>query len=217
MYTLANSLDYFFIYGPEFKDILPEYMNITGIPQLPPKWSFGLWMSKCTYNSQDEVLKIAGKLRANKVPCDVINIDLWHNYDFIFKKEFPDPAGMVERLDADGFKLSLWQHPYLIKGTKIYEEAEKKGLLSKNTENKSFGDIGIVDFTNPEAVTWYKNVIRKLLDIGVAVIKVDFGEAADENALYYGISQDEIHNIYPLLYNKALFEITEEVREKETE
>lgn len=214
MYTLANSLDYFFIYGPEFKDILPEYMNITGIPQLPPKWSFGLWMSKCTYNSQDEVLKIAGKLRANKVPCDVINIDLWHNYDFIFKKEFPDPAGMVERLDADGFKLSLWQHPYLIKGTKIYEEAEKKGLLSKNTENKSFGDIGIVDFTNPEAVTWYKNVIRKLLDIGVAVIKVDFGEAADENALYYGISQDEIHNIYPLLYNKALFEITEEVRGK---
>ena len=43
---------------------------------------------------------------------------------------------------------------------------------------------------------------------------MDFGEAADENALYYGISQDEIHNIYPLLYNKALFEITEEVRGK---
>jgi alpha-D-xyloside xylohydrolase len=106
MYALTNSLDYFFIYGPEFKDILPEYMNITGIPQLPPKWSFGLWMSKCTYNSQDEVLKIAGKLRANKVPCDVINIDLWHNYDFIFKKEFPDPAGMVERLDADGFVMA---------------------------------------------------------------------------------------------------------------
>jgi len=211
MYALADSLDYFFIYGPEFKSILPEYTRITGRPQLPPKWSFGLWMSKCSYGSQDEVLDIAKKLRENRIPCDVINIDLWHNYDFIFTKDFPDPRSMVEKLDGSGFKLSLWQHPYLIKGTKIYEEAEQKRYLALDGENKPYGDIGIIDLTNTDAVEWYKSIIKGLLDIGASVIKVDFGEAADENALYKGISQEEIHNLYPLLYNKALFEITEKV------
>jgi len=214
MYAKTDHLDYFFIYGPKFKEILSRYTDITGKPQLPPKWSFGLWMSRCSYRSQKEVLDIAHRLREERIPCDVIHIDFWHKLDFIFTEDFPDPSAMVKALNEDGFKLSLWQHPYLIKGTKIYEEAMEKGYLAKDGSGKPFGEIGIIDLSNPEAVQWYKNVLRKLLEMGASVIKTDFGEAADEKAYYRNIKGEAMHNLFPLLYNKAVFEITEEVKGK---
>lgn len=214
IYAKTDHLDYFFIYGPRFKEILSRYTEITGKPKLPPKWSFGLWMSRCSYRSREEVLGIAKKLREEKIPCDVIHIDYWHNLDFEFTKEFSDPESMIRELKENGFKLSLWQHPYLIKDTRIYEEAKEKGYLAKDKNGEPFGDIGIIDLSNPEAVVWYKNVLRRLLELGAAVIKADFGEAADENAQYMNINSEAMHNLFPLLYNKAVFEITEEVKGK---
>lgn len=36
--------------------------------------------------------------------------------------------------------------------------------------------MGIVDFTNPEAVKWYQSKLVELMDIGVDCLKTDFGE-----------------------------------------
>jgi alpha-D-xyloside xylohydrolase len=44
----TNLLDFYLIYGPTFKDILPRYTTITGTPAVPPLWSFGLWMGRIT-------------------------------------------------------------------------------------------------------------------------------------------------------------------------
>ena len=46
----------------------------------------------------------------------------------------------------------------------------------------------------------------------MAVFKTDFGEAAPEDGVYHnGMSGREVHNLYPLLYNRAVFEVTKEV------
>ena len=42
---------------------------------MPPLWSFGLWMSRITYNSEDETRDVAAKLRQNRIPSDVIHLD----------------------------------------------------------------------------------------------------------------------------------------------
>ncbi len=43
------------------------------------------------------------------------------------------------------------------------------------------------------------------------VIKTDFGEAAPLDGVYYdGTPGSHMHNLYPLLYNKAVFEVTRE-------
>lgn len=52
--------------------------EIIGKPDLPPLWSFGLWMSRCMYRNREQVVNVARKLREYGIPCDVINIDpLW--------------------------------------------------------------------------------------------------------------------------------------------
>src|SRR5919107_3916627 len=62
IYLGDDSLDLFFFFGSP-KEILSEYTALTGRSKMPPLWSFGLWMGRQTYSSQDEVLDVANKLR----------------------------------------------------------------------------------------------------------------------------------------------------------
>jgi alpha-glucosidase (family GH31 glycosyl hydrolase) len=56
----------------EPKDILDEYTNITGKASMPPLWSFGLWMSRISYFSEQDGRTVAKQLRDYKIPSDVI-------------------------------------------------------------------------------------------------------------------------------------------------
>ncbi len=221
-------MDYFFIHGPSFKHILNLYTELTGKPTVPPKWSFGLWMSRATYKNRSEMEKVSHELRKREIPCDVIHLDpawlrenRWCDLEWN-EETFPDPSEMIDKLRRNGFKLSLWIMPYVPKGSKIFEEGKKSGYFAmkkdgsvydKRLETWEYSDVffkdkGVVDFTNPEAVKWYKEKLRKLLRLGVSVFKTDFGESAPRDAFYYGgVSGEEIHNLYPLLYNKAVFEV----------
>jgi len=222
-------MDYYFIYGPSFKKILKRYTDITGRAPVPPKWSFGLWMSKFGYRNREEVEKVCRELRERDIPCDVIHIDpYWmkkgHWCDFEWdEKAFPKPEEMTANLGKNGFKVSLWENPYVPKGTKMFKEGEKRGYFAKNKdgsvyhlpiwESKEGG--AVVDFSNPEAVEWYKNKHRRLLRMGVAAFKTDFGESAPRDAIYHnGMTGREMRNLYPLLYNRAVFEATKEIRGK---
>ena len=50
------------------------------------------------------------------------------------------------------------------------------------------------------------------MNLGVGVIKVDFGEAAPANGIYSnGKTGFYEHNLYPLRYNKAVADITKEI------
>ena len=49
--------------------------------------------------------------------------------------------------------------------------------------------------------------------MGVDVFKTDFGEDVPADAVFAnGMTGAEIHNLYPLLYNRAVFEVTQEVK-----
>ena len=72
------------------------------------------------------------------------------------------------------------------------------------------GRVGCIDFTNPEAVRVYQSYLRRLFDLGVRAIKVDFGEQAPLDGVYHdGTPGHRMHNLYPLLYNRAVAEVTE--------
>jgi alpha-D-xyloside xylohydrolase len=222
-----EQLDYFFIYGPSFKEILDLYTELTGKAPVPPKWSFGLWMSRCAYKTSEEIEKVARGLRELDVPCDVVHLDpTWlrphQECDLVWNHEtFPGPKEMISKLLDMGFKLSLWINPYVPKGSELFREGEAHGFFAKKEDGPVydkplepwdfyiFQNRGVIDFSNPEAVEWYKGKLRKFLELGVAVFKTDFGESAPRDAIYYGgVSGEEMHNLYPLLYNKAVFELT---------
>jgi len=217
--TAENQLDYYFIYGPSLKEILSNYTDITGKTPLPPKWSFGLWMSRNSYRTQSEMLDTAKKLRNKKYPCDVLHLDAdWFEEelrcDFEFAKDdFPAPEKLVQDLKELGFHMSIWQLPYVHQSTNIYEEAKEKGYFEKGSDSTNMD--GIIDISNPAAKDWYKKKLANLLKMGIDAIKVDFGEGIEVDACYDKYIGEEFHNLYPLLYNKMVFNLTKEIHGSE--
>ena len=223
------TLDVFLIGGQTPEEILKGYRMLTGFPAMPPLWSFGIWMSRMTYFSADEVEDICNRLRQEHYPCDVIHLDTgWFRTDWLCEwrfnpERFPDPKGFISRLKENGFKVSLWQLPYIAQGAEQLEEAKKNHYISQPTkeEETSTGGAsnfsaldyaGTIDFTYPKATDWYKySLLKPLLDMGVKCIKTDFGENIHMDHQYHSSSPERLNNIYALLYQKAAYEVTREV------
>ncbi len=212
-----DELDLFVFLGSP-KEILDEYTKLTGKAPMPPLWSFGLWMSRISYFSEEEVRAVAARLRQERIPSDVIHLDTgWFETDWrcdyeFSKTRFPDPAKMIADLKREGFHISLWQLPYFVPNNRLFPEIISKGLVVRDGKGNLPYDDAVLDFSNSEAVAWYREKIGALLRLGVGVIKVDFGEAAPLTGLYAsGRSGFYEHNLYPLRYNRTVAEITREV------
>ncbi len=217
----GDLIDYFFFYGPSFKKVLDTYTELTGKPPVPPKWSFGTWISRISYYSQKQVMAVASRLRQMRFPADVIHIDTgWFDVDWrcdwkFNAERFPDPEGMFADAADMGFRICLWQIPYVLKETQEYRDAKKSRALAKNNGPFAFlmqFEGAPIDFSRPEGVAWYKERIRKLLEMGAAAIKVDFGEGVEPRMSFRAGDGRLMHNLFPLLYQKAAFEVTEETR-----
>jgi alpha-D-xyloside xylohydrolase len=218
-------LDVFLVGGNTIEEIIFQYRQLTGFPSVPPLWSFGTWMSRMTYFSADEVNGICDRLRAEDFPCDVIHLDTgWFKTDWLCEwkfndERFPDPQKFISGLRANGFKVSLWQMPYVAAQAEQHDEAAKNNYIGPLKQKRQQGGsnfsaldyAGTIDFTYPKAVEWYKGLLKNLLDMGVVCIKTDFGEDIHMDAQYHGMEPELLNNLYALLYQKAAFEITKEV------
>jgi alpha-D-xyloside xylohydrolase len=209
-----DELDLFVFLGSP-KEILDEYTKLTGKSPMPPLWSFGLWMSRCTYSSEKQVREVAARLRENKIPCDVIHLDTgWFETDWrcdyqFSTSRFTDPQKMISDLKADGFHISLWQLPYFVPKNTLFNELVENNLVVRDAKGNLPYEDAVLDFSNPKTVEWYQAKLASLLKMGVGAIKVDFGEAAPENGIYAsGRTGFYEHNLYPLRYNKAVADIT---------
>ncbi len=217
MHIGDENLDLFVFLG-EPKDILDAYTDLTGKAPMPPLWSFGLWMSRITYFSEQDGRNVAEKLRKNRIPSDVIHFDTgWFETDWrcdykFAPTRFKDPEGMIADLKKQGFRTSLWQLPYFVPKNELFSEIVSNGLAVKNANGSVPYEDAILDFSNPNTISWYQNKIAGLLNLGVAAIKVDFGEAAPLSGSYAsGRTGFYEHNLYPLRYNKIAAELTKKM------
>jgi len=213
IYTGDEVLDLFVFLGQP-KDVLGEYTALTGRSPVPPLWSFGLWMSRITYKAEAEVRDVAAKLRRYLIPSDVIHLDTgWFETDWqsdyqFSTTRFTSPRAMIADLGKMGFHISLWQYTYFTRKNKIWSELLDGGYAVRDEGGRIAPEDATLDFSNPEAVRWYQSKLKSLLDMGVGVIKADFGEGAPLTGVYAsGRTGWFEHNLYPVRYNKAAWEI----------
>ena len=206
-----ENMDFFVFFGQP-KEILDAYTEVTGKSPMLPLWTFGTWMSRITYFSQEEGMEVAREIRKNKIPADVIHFDTgWFGVDWqcdyqFAKDRFPDPVAMLKDMRRDGFRVCLWQLPYFTPKNRYFEELVKGGMHVKNAVGGMPYEDAVLDLSNPKTVKWYQDKIGGLIDQGVSAIKCDFGEAAPYNGLYAsGHTGMYEHNLYPLRYNMALW------------
>lgn len=218
----GDGLDLFVLLG-SLAERLGAYAAMSGGASLPPRWAFGVWMSRCRYRSRAELEGIAAELRRRQVPTDVLHIDPdWLerdllNCDFVWSDtKYPDPAGMIAGLHADGFRVSVWVCPYLDPASPVAGELERAGLLVAGADGspararvitRDASPRYLVDFSNPAARRWWAERIAGLVGLGVDVVTCDFGEGLPDDAVMAdGRTGRRWRNLYPLWYSRATAE-----------
>ena len=218
----GQRLQYFVIHGPTPKDILRRYTELTGRPARVPAWSYGLWLSTSFTTDYDEktVMSFIDGMAERKLPLSVFHFDChwmraFHWSDFIWDPAtFPDPEGMLRRLHERGLKVCVWINPYIAQRSHLFREGEELGYLVKRADGSVWqwdmwqAGMGLVDFTNPDAVTWYQDKLRTLLNQGVDSFKTDFGERIPTDVAWHdGSDPQKMHNYYAQLYNRTVFDL----------
>lgn len=217
IFTGDDTLDLFVFLGTP-KEVLSAYTGVTGRSPVPPLWSFGLWMSRITYESEEEVRTVADQLREHRIPSDVIHLDTgwfeteWRNNYKFAPSRFSDPEAMMSDLRDQGFRLSIWQLPYFTTKNDLFDTIVENDYAVTNRGGERPFLSAILDFSNPDAVNWYEEKLTGLLEQGVSVIKADFGENAPLHGVYdSGRTGFYEHNLYPLRYNKIVSDLTNEI------
>jgi alpha-D-xyloside xylohydrolase len=217
---VADMIDYYFLYGPEFDQLVSGYRELTGAAPMFGKWAYGFWQCKNRYQSQEELLSVAHRYRELDIPVDNIVQDwFWWNTmgEPVFNKNYPDPKGMIEDLHRNHFHLMISVWPYFRPGSPIYEDMDKRGFFIAKTKVGGFHPAGqaLYDAFNPAARAYYWGLMNKaLFSIGVDAWWLDTVEPETEgretnilvtNKVAIG-SGARYANLYPLMATSAVYQ-----------
>jgi alpha-D-xyloside xylohydrolase len=217
-----DEMDFYFIYGPEFDEIVHQFRLLTGSAPMIPKWAFGYIQSKERYVSQTELIDIVREYRARGLPLDCIVQDwkswageLWGQKS-LDPERFPQPQQMTEDLHALQAKLMVSIWPTMRPGGTDWCELHNHGLL--------LGNQATYDAFNPEArACYWKQAHQGLFSNGVDAWWCDATEPfeadwqgavkpAPEEQMRINTEEakryldPELINAYSLLHSKGIYE-----------
>ncbi len=226
--SARGRLDYYFFYGPGLPELLDAYTDLTGKPPLPPLFSFGLWFL-CRIGANDrEAVDDGYNFRREEMPCDIVQLEpgwMEKHYDFSTtkywsKERFPmadymayGPHTFIAALKRMGFKLGLWEcndydlsfeEERRLKGQAAAAEFEPD-VIGYEVDEHLAGQVWQDRLTRPDE-PWFEHH-KKFIDQGVVYFKQDGSKQVMEHPdrLYgNGMTDAEMHNLYPLLYSKQM-------------
>ena len=224
------TVDYYVLAGPSPREILGRYTALTGRPALPPRWALGLWFICTTQYNAREFIDDCYTFRREHIPCDAIGLEpRWMSkiYDYSVDKDWsderfhipkwdrPGKANFVKASARMGFKLGLWLcNDYDL----TYEE--ERGLKAQQAEEHgdeaaapegTFVDERLQGARRLDATTrpdepWFEH-LKKFVDDGACWFKQDGSNQVlthPDRLWGNGLRDDEMHNLYPLLYARQM-------------
>jgi len=184
-------LDFYILTGSEPSEISRLYVELTGQPPMPPLWALGFHQSRYSYMSQQRVLELASKFRANDLPGDVIHLDIDYMRGYrVFTWDpdrFPDPGEMCRQLHTLGFRIVTILDP----GVKcdpeyrVYREGTQKDVFCRMPDGEVYrgavwpGTAVFPDFSRSDVREWWARQHSVLFEAGVAGVWNDMNEPAD--------------------------------------
>lgn len=231
----ASSVSILLTTGNNIPEAVSNYLKITGLPVMPPRWAFKPWFwlispytqPKGRYTAED-ILMGARKYKELDIPAGVTWLEpAWQSAGNSFEpseKFTKDFKGFVDELHGMGLKVLCWTTPYTQPGASNFVEASTKNYLVRNSVghvprpkpadgNKDPDFAGhYIDFTNPEAKAWWQTQITKVLDLGIDGFKLDAGQDLPEDAPLHDGAGKDLHNAYARYYNQTYYEILDRKR-----
>ncbi|MBS2018542.1 MAG: glycoside hydrolase family 31 protein [Deltaproteobacteria bacterium] len=202
-------------------DLVKACYRVGGPIKLPAPWALGPWIWRDENADQREVLSDIATIRKLDLATSGVWIDrpyatAVNTFDFDAPR-FPDPPAMIREAHRQGLMMGLWSTPYL--------EPAAEPLRSRAMSSGYFPPgVGIpfnkwsapIDFTNPDASTFWTSNVRKYVAMGIDGFKLDYGEdvvpsLADRRNVWRFAAGDErtMHFHFSSLYHRAYGEALE--------
>jgi len=197
---------------------------ITGRQRVPPSWAIGPMMDREVEHGggaahyELQVQRDLAKIAANHLPVSAYRIE---GYGWIKRSALEaDIATLHER----GIHTLLYLRPFTGReniGTEDpqnFTTALERGYLARTAGGEpyvftdNFGQpAGVIDFTNPAAVSWWHERVDAELEAGADGFMLDFGEQVQPGMRFSdGSTGEEMHNRYPVLVQRVTREAVEE-------
>ncbi|HEV2220548.1 MAG TPA: TIM-barrel domain-containing protein [Casimicrobiaceae bacterium] len=231
-----EALDLFLFAGDAPARILDLYTALTGRPAGVPRWSLGLWVSRAGFESPEDAIAVAARMRERRLPCDVLALDagsVWNPetlFDFAWDPDrIPDPTATLARIKEQNLRVCVWECPYVGVESPLFQDLASQQYLLTTQQGDPYVfvpeatrgagaaegalesplECGIVDFTNADAYAWWRDAHQVLFEDGVDAFEGGLGEHVPDDAIASnGDFGARLHNVYPLLYSRCLHEAT---------
>ncbi|CAB3244189.1 unnamed protein product [Arctia plantaginis] len=172
--------------------------NYLGKPSGIPDYrmiQYPIWSTWARYSrgiTEESLWAFANEIKDSGYPNAQFEIDdLWeicYGSLTVSQEKLPNLKQLIQDIKGLGFRVTIWVHPFINKDCNPwYSEALEKGYLVLNEEgspdsswwNNNGSVPGYIDFTKPEAATWYTDRVRNLMEeYDIDSIKFDAGESS---------------------------------------
>ena len=202
-------IDYYIIAGPSTAEVVRRYTDLTGRAPLVPRWSLGYQQSRYSYMSADEVRRVAGRLRVDRIPTDVLWLDIDYqdrNRPFtVDRQAFPDLKGLIGDLGATGFKVFTITDLHIAslpgQGYAPYDSGSARDAFVHRPDGAPYvapvwpGPSVFPDFTDAGVRQWWGDLFRGEVDTGVAGAWNDMNEPAVFQTRTKTMPVDTVHRV----------------------
>ena len=207
---MARDMDYYFIAGKNFDEVISGYRTLTGKASLYPKWVLGFWQSRERYKSSLEIEETLAEFRKRHIPVDNIvqdwnywKLDSWGSHEFEADR-YPNPQAMLDNVHKmhGRFMISVW--PKFYDTVKNYKELDKKGWMYHQAVKDDIHDwLGFRGSFYDAYDAGARKMFWRQMDENL-YSKYNHDGIAGVDAWWMDASEPNVRDCTPMWYRKAL-------------